>query len=285
MEKLAIIGVGLIGGSLGLAVKERELAAEVIGIGYREESLRKAREKGAVDWTTTELSRGLPEAKMAILATPIGVMKDIARRMLPFIASDCIISDVGSVKLPVVEELEQIFSPRGYFVGAHPMAGSEKRGVEMASSQLFQGATCVLTPTHRTFPPALQSVRSLWEGVGARTLLMSVDKHDYLVAAISHLPHLLAVSLVNLSEEIGVSEPDLFSLAAGGFRDTTRIASGLPYMWQEIFLSNRDKILEMMKRFHCRWDQLEKILEQGDGENLLQTLIRAKTTRDRIFRE
>lgn len=282
VEKLAIIGVGLIGGSLGLAVKERKLAAEVIGIGRREESLQKAREKGAVDWTTTKLSHGLSGVKMVILSTPVGVMKEISEKMLPFIPADCIVSDVGSVKRSVVSELEPIFYSRGYFVGAHPMAGSEKIGVETASSRLFEGTTCILTPTPRTSSGALKSIGSLWEGVGAKISLMTVDMHDYLVAAISHLPHLLAVSLVNMMEEVGTSEPEVLSLAAGGFRDTTRIASGLPSLWKEIILSNRDNIVELMGKFFENWKQLEKILKQDDGKKLLQVLTRAKTTRDRL---
>lgn len=279
-QKLTLIGVGLLGGSLGLAVKQRRLVATVHGYVRREASVAECRRVGAVDEATLDLEEAVRGAEVLVFCTPIGQMRPLAERLRGRVSPGTLVTDVGSVKETVVSELEPLFGECGAdFVGSHPMAGSEKVGVAHATPDLYHRAMCVLTPTPRTAPEALARVRELWTGVGARTLELSPGRHDDLVSRCSHLPHVLAVSLANCVLD-PAHPPEQALLCANGFRDTTRIASGSPEMWRDIAVANRQHLARAVAVFGEELSRFRHALEQGDEAALNQFLVRAKRARD-----
>jgi len=249
LKRIAIIGVGLIGGSLGLALKKRNLVEEVVGIGRRQESMDKALQAGAVDRATLKLEEGVKDVDLVVMATPVGLITEMIKRTIMALSRGVIITDVGSTKEKIIQEVNN-FLPEGIsFVGGHPLAGSEKRGVEEARADLFENSVCVLTPGEKTSSRASETVKSLWESVGARVLIMKPEEHDFLIAATSHLPHLIATTLVNLVSDLKGEDERILSLIAGGFKDTTRIAASPPELWRDICLSNKDNLTAMIDKF------------------------------------
>lgn len=269
---VAVIGTGLIGGSLALAIRKKHLAREVIGISRSSETLALARRYGAVD----KASRRLEDAAgvdLVILATPISTMLKIAPLLARSIAADCIVSDVGSTKKTVTERLSAIF-PR--FVGAHPLAGLEKRGIMHAAPDLFKGSACILTPTACTDRIALRKIKSLWKAVGARPALLTPDEHDRVLSFVSHLPHALAYAA------IGSVPPGFLKFAASGLKDTTRIASSDPALWADIFLTNRKHLLAAIASFEARLLRIRSAIGSGDRRVLERLLEEAKQRRDTL---
>jgi prephenate dehydrogenase len=234
-QKVTIIGVGLMGGSLGLALARR--GWRVAGVGRRPARLRKARSLGAVHEITTDFKAGARGADVVVLATPVKDIVPWALRLRPYLPPDALVMDVGSVKGEIVRALDKIFSGGPFFIGTHPMAGSEKTGVEHARADLFRGAACVVTPGKRAPSSALRRAESFWRGVGGRVVRMGADEHDRLVALVSHQPHHLADSLVLCAGEGGDARRAR-DLAAGSFRDMTRVASADPGQWHQIFTMN-----------------------------------------------
>ncbi len=271
-----MVGVGLVGGSLAWSAKRRGLAREVIGVEVDPESSRRAVDERVVDaiMTMADAVRG---ADLVVLAVPVGRLEAVAREVAPFTADSTVVTDVGSVKAPVVERLEPLFAR---FVGGHPMAGGERSGVTAASATLFDGAVCVLTPTPRTDARALDVVDRLWVGVGAAVLRLSPLAHDEWVAAVSHVPHVAAAALVNAAA--AAADGRALSLAAGGFRDTTRVASGSPDLWRDICLMNREPVLAMLKAYLKEVEGVRDAIERGDGGALLDAFSRARASRDRV---
>ena len=282
MKKVAIIGVGLIGGSLGLALKKRTLAEEVIGIGHRQESLDKALRVGAVDRITLKLEEGVEEADLAVIATPVGLIPGMVRRISPALPPGAMITDVGSTKGNIVREIDGIIPEGISFVGGHPLAGSEKRGVEEARSDLFEKSVCVLTPGEKTPSRSLETIKSLWDRVGAKILVMKPEDHDFLIAATSHLPHLIAAALVNLVNDLKEEDKRTISLIAGGFRDTTRIAASSPELWRDICLSNRNNLTVMIDKFKGLLEEAKEHISREDGSFIKEDFARAKAFRDKI---
>ncbi|MHB1305637.1 MAG: prephenate dehydrogenase [Limisphaerales bacterium] len=279
-RKLALIGVGLLGGSLGLAVKQRRLAARVEGYVRRESSVAECLAAGAVDQASTDLAAVIAEADLVVLCTPIGQMGSLARSFSSKLAPGALVTDVGSVKETVVRELEPLIAAAGgLFVGSHPMAGAEKMGVSHARADLFAGAVCVVTPTAQTPPAALEAVENLWRGVGGRVLRLSPEAHDVRVARSSHLPQALAATLANLVLD-EIHGPEQARLCAGGFRDGTRIASGSPEMWRDIMLSNREPLLRALGEYAERIEELRRAVERGDVATISGLLESAKRRRD-----
>ncbi|CCO09015.1 prephenate dehydrogenase [Desulforamulus hydrothermalis] len=279
-KKVVIAGVGLIGGSLGLALTRKKLAREVVGVDPDLENLKLAVCMGAVGRAGT-LSEELPTADLLILATPIGVTLGVLEMARPYLAPGTIVTDVGSVKGRLVERAEAMLPSRVYFVGGHPMAGRELAGVAGAREDLFTGAAYVLTPTASTNPAALHVLRQLVQALGAIPLELSCRQHDRAVALISHLPHLLAATLVNTA----AGEADcelLLKLAAGGFRDTTRIAAGNPAMWRDILLTNRDMVLQAVKNFRQQLTTVEQAIRAFEREELVQKLAAAREIRQNL---
>ena len=279
-DKVTIVGVGLLGGSLGRALRERKLAARVIGCVRRSGSIAECRRARAVDAATLNFADGVADAGLVVLCTPIAQMIPLFKQLLPHLKHGAIVTDVGSVKGGVTRELESLAAKAGvHFVGSHPMAGSERMGVLASRADLYDGAVCVVTPTKKTNRRAVLAVERLWKSVGARVLRLSPEAHDQLVARSSHLPHLLAVQLVNhvLS---GKSAPDQAALCATGFRDTTRIASGSPEMWRDIAIANRGNLAKVLDQFIGELRSLQKLVRTGDEKALTRFFEQAKKLRD-----
>jgi len=278
--KVTLVGVGLLGGSLGLALKQRRLADHVWGYVRRPASVGECLQAGAVDHATTDLIEAVTGADVVVMCTPIGQMMDLTQRLIPALKPGALVTDVGSVKQPVVEMLEPVIhSAGGVFIGSHPMAGAERMGVSAARSDLFQGAVCVVTPSRQSPEPALVQLRALWTGVGGRVLTLSPEVHDAQVSRSSHLPHIVASQLANcvLSPE-HPKEQSL--LCASGFRDTTRIASGSPEMWHDIVMANRKNLIGTLGGFIAQLSQFRAALEAQDSAFVAEFFTRAKQRRD-----
>lgn len=281
-NKMVIVGVGLIGGSLGMTVRQRHLAREVIGFDQNKAALSSAVALQAIDRAEGDLGRAVEGADLVVLATPVGQFEGLALKLSGLLRQKTIITDVGSIKGGLVERLERELSPRGLFVGGHPIAGSEKPGVEAASEGLFNKAPCILTPTAHTDPTALETIKALWKAIGCHVILMNPTRHDRILAAVSHLPHVVAYALVAFLLELEATEPDLFAYSAGGFRDFTRIAASSPEMWRDICLANGDQIVGLIEGYEKALDRLKKLIQNGDAEGLQDQFEKAKVVREKL---
>lgn len=277
-NKITIIGVGLIGGSIGLAIKKRRLAKEVIGVFRRRSTLRRAIKSGAVDRGVMDVSSGVKGSDLVVIATPVSLIPGIAFEVIRNAEDGCIITDAGSTKCWIVDAVEKMVSrrPGVHFVGSHPMAGSEKAGVEAAYPGLLKGAACIVTKTKRTDGRALKAVSGFWKALGARVSVMSPAEHDRSVSFISHLPHVVAFGLAG-----SVDTADL-KYAAEGFRDTTRVASSDPGLWADIFLTNRIEIVASSRAFEKNLKNILAAIRRGDRSGTEKLLARAKAKRDRL---
>lgn len=281
-RQVAIIGAGLIGGSLGMVLKGRGLADSVVGVGRRVENLKAAVELGAIDRYVSDAHDGVRDADLVVLATPVDTYERQLRDWGGSLARGAIVTDVGSVKGPLVARAEELVPEGVRFVGGHPIAGREKTGVAAGSPELFHGARCVLTPTRRTDPQALQAVRELWEAAGSIVLTMDPMVHDRVLGAVSHLPHVAAFALMTALDEVRAGlapEVDLLSYAGGGLRDTTRIAASSPEMWRDIFLWNRDNLLHLIEVYEVHLRRLKQLIREGDGGGIEKELERARQAR------
>jgi prephenate dehydrogenase len=279
-NKITLVGVGLLGGSLGLALRRRNLAKEIAGYVRREASIRECEQAGVTDFATTDLLAAVSDADLVVLCTPLAQMQSLGRQMLPALKRGAIVTDVGSVKASVVKDVETMIHRAGAnFVGSHPMAGGEKQGVRAAREDLFENAVCVITPTRKTNATALRKVEALWRDVGARLMRTTPEAHDEFVSRSSHLPHLLAATLANL-----VLDPKLPKaqavLCATGFRDTTRVASGSPEMWRDIALTNRKHLSRAVTRFFADLGKFQAALKRGDARAIAKYFETAKQRRD-----
>lgn len=280
--KISIIGVGLIGGSLGMSLKKERLVAEIVGIGRDEEKLKQAKKLGALDRWTLDFKKGVQNADLVILATPVRTIPQIIRRLTPYFKEKCIISDVGSVKFSVIQAIESFLPKNIYFVGGHPIAGSEQAGIQFAQEDLFKNRVCVLTPTQNTNQEALAQIKSMWEEVGASLVMLSPEEHDTIMGAVSHLPHLVAVSLVNTVGASPKSGKKFLSSVGSGFKDTTRIAASSPILWRDIFLENKEVILKMIDKFKITLENLREFIACEEDNKLFRELKKAKDLRNKI---
>ncbi|MFQ6058010.1 MAG: prephenate dehydrogenase [Anaerolineae bacterium] len=281
--QVTIIGLGLMGGSLGLALRRRRACRQVWGVARRPASVRKALEMGAIDSGTLDLAEGVADADIVVLATPVRTIIELIPRLGPLLAANCLLTDVGSTKAAIVEAMEDL-PPHVQPLGGHPMCGKEAAGLEAAEANLYEGAVWALTPLSRTSPRAREMGQALARAVGARPLVLDPQRHDRLVAAISHLPYLLAVALVGLAEEVAAEDELLWTLAASGFRDTSRLAASEATMMLDILLTNRGHVAEMIQRFGQRLEGLAALLEGRDQGRLRQLLERARQRRGGMFR-
>lgn len=279
-RKVTLVGVGLLGGSLGLALKRRGLAGEVRGFVRRASSVAECLALGVVDRCSRNLPEAVSDADLVVLCSPVGQMAGLFREMARHLSPDCVVTDVGSVKSALVADLEPLAEAAGAkFVGSHPMAGAEKSGPSHARADLFEGAVCVLTPTAASEPAAVGRIRGLWEAVGSRVLQMNPVLHDDLVARSSHLPHVVAAGLANYV--LSPAHPrEQSELCAGGFRDTTRIASGSPDMWRDIALANRRHLSRVLGVFIEDLSEFRHALDAGDATVIEDFFRQAKTRRD-----
>lgn len=273
---VAVVGVGLLGGSIGLGLRQRGLAQRVIGIGRRRTSLEAARRLGAITASTLNLDRGVREADVVIVCTPVDQIPQYVQATAAACPKGCLITDVGSTKQRIVTALDGRL-PRGVrFVGSHPLAGSEKRGATEGNADLLVGRVVVLTPTRDTDPAARRGVAALWQSLGARVIEMSPAAHDRALAATSHVPHAIASALALTVPAAG------YPLAAGGLRDTTRIAAGDPEMWTQILLDNRANVQAVLEQFDTSLADLRRALAAADRPRLKRILTQAKRKRDAL---
>ncbi|MDO9463762.1 MAG: prephenate dehydrogenase [bacterium] len=278
-NKVCIFGVGLIGGSIGMAIKKNGLADKVIGIGRNIKKLKKAVLAGAVDTVTTDYIKEVKDADLVILSMHIKSSIEAAKRIAPFLKKDAVVTDVESTKELFYKKMQEILPDGIHFVGAHPIAGLERHGVDVATHRLFNGAVCVITKTSKTNKDALLKVKKLWNKMGADVVLFSPSQHDKLVALTSHLPHIAAVSLVSALGKTDTIDKDLKLVIGKGFRDTTRIASSSPQMWQEICITNKKNILDALSRFQRELGKIYKLIHKSDREELIKKLEEAKSLR------
>lgn len=278
-ESVTIVGVGLIGASIGLALRERELANSVVGVGRRSSTLRKAKQRGAVTSTTTDLLRGVRDSQLVIVCTPVEQISDFVVRAASHCPSGTVITDAGSTKLDIVRTVDAALKRASNgvaFVGSHPMAGSEKTGPLHAQSDLFEQRVAVVTPSKHSQQTAIKQVERLWKLIGARVIRMTPQDHDRSVAAISHMPHVVASALASAVPEIDLQ------LASTGWLDTTRIASGDPELWRQILTDNRAGVLKSLDKFEKVLAAFRRALERDEQQKLLQLLEAGKQRRESL---
>lgn len=280
IERLAVIGVGLIGGSLALALKEKQLVGKVVGYGRSEENLKQAVELGVIDEYSLNLSEAVSNADVIFLATPLGVMEQMFLEMNSALKENAIITDGGSAKQSVVNAASKGLGEKfSRFVPAHPVAGKEKSGVGAADAELYIAHRVIVTPVQETDRDAIKKITEIWQAVGANVIEMEVEHHDKVLAATSHLPHMLAYALVDSLASLQERE-EIFEYAAGGFADFSRIASSNPEMWHDICFSNKQQLLEMLNHFDKHIDKIRHAIMEDNSEDLLAVFERAKTARD-----
>lgn len=282
VERVTIIGMGLIGGSLGMALTQSGVVPQVTGVDCNEETLELALQTRAAHHVTSDLKEGIAGAQVVVLATPVGTYPQIITAIKPWLQAGAVVTDVGSAKAGIVTYMEEHLPPGVFFVGGHPMAGSERTGIQAADRYLFENAVYALTPSSQTDPGALKVVNSLVSAIGARVVTLRPEEHDMIVAAVSHLPHLLAVAMVNTAGQVAREYPNTLMLAAGGFRDTTRVASGDSYLWRDICLANDSAILQTINLFRNLLDDLEDTIRQRQEEALVRCFDSAREIRNQI---
>lgn len=276
IDQLTVVGVGLIGASVGLAAKARGVAGRVVGVGRDQINLEAAVRLGAIDSYTTELAEGVRSASMIVFCTPVDRIAEQVIEAAQFCQPGTMMTDAGSTKAAIVAKVDRYIRRGANFVGAHPLAGSEKRGAGHGRADLFVDRVTVVTPSPLTDDATYHRVIDFWAALGSRVITMPPADHDEAVATTSHLPHVAAAAVA------GVTPLDLLALTAGGFRDTTRIAGGDPALWVAIFQANRDAVLAALSQFTNRLDQFRQLLEAGDGAGLQQWLDEAKQVRDAL---
>jgi len=278
INKITIIGVGLIGGSLALALKERNLAKVVFGYGRDQTRLEEAQKSNVIDAFSTNIKEAIDEANIIVIATPVGTFKDILHQIEPLISSNVIITDVGSTKSDIVNIVNDVLKDNSScFIPAHPIAGKERSGFEVSDSKLYDGKKVIITPQETNSPESIDVIDQMWKNVGADVDFMSAESHDNLLGMTSHLPHMLAFSLVNYLVD---QNPNASIYAGGGFKDFSRIASGDAIMWRDICLQNKNQIMNHLKGYQSTLDDLLEAINDEDSEKLGQLFTTAKKTRD-----
>lgn len=283
IPRLCVIGVGLIGGSLARALREAGEVGEVVGSGRGEENLRAALRLGVVDRYELDPARAVADADVVVIAVPLGAIEPVLRAIAPHLNPATVVTDVGSAKGEVVADVERIYGhvPPN-FVPGHPIAGTERSGVEASFATLFQGRRVILTPLAETAANAHHLIKRMWEQTGAEVVDMGVRHHDAVLAATSHLPHMLAYTLVDTLARLD-DRAEIFRYAAGGFRDFSRIASSDPKMWHDICIANREQLLEMITLFSTDLARLAEAIRSDDRAAILATFQRAKRARDNLY--
>ena len=281
-NRMVVVGVGLIGGSLSIVSRRKGLVKEIIGVGRGAGNLKEAVKLKIIDSFTFDISEAVKGADLIVLAAPVGSFEGLVKQMSRSLSKGAIITDAGSVKGEMVNRIERLLPRGAYFVGGHPIAGKEKTGVNAASQTLFEGTKCILTPTKKTDALALKKIKALWNAVGAEVVLMDPMLHDKVLGAVSHLPHAAAYSIVNTVAEIKKNGNNFIAFYGGGFKDFTRIAASSPEMWRDIFLSNRVNLINMISRYQKNREKLKKYIKDKDSKGLIKELEKAKAIRDRL---
>ena len=278
INKITIIGVGLIGGSLAKAIKENNLAKVVFGFGRDLNRLEEAQKANVIDQFSTNLQDAINDSDIVIIATPVGSFQEILSEIKPFLTSKIVISDVGSTKTNIASIVSQTLGDySNYFIPAHPIAGKEKSGFEASESNLFNNRKVIITPLETSSTDSINLIQKMWEGTGADVDFMSPESHDELLGMTSHLPHMLAFSLVNY---LISKNPSASIYAAGGFKDFSRIASGDAVMWRDICIQNKDQIISHIKGYQKTLNSLVDAIENENSDELDLLFTSAKKTRD-----
>lgn len=278
-NKVTIIGVGLIGGSLARVLKTKKLAGSITGTGRSRNTLDLALKLGVIDRMGQSPAQSVMDADLVVLASPVGTFETIVREIGPHLKREAILTDVGSVKGELVKKIEDAM-PRGpQYVPAHPIAGGEKSGVAESTETLFQGRRCILTPTKNTDPKALESIHALWSATGAEVTIMDATVHDKVFAAVSHMPHVAAFAMMCAVAELNTGSEDYLRFSGAGFKDFTRIAASSPEMWKDIFLMNSDNVVQMIDRYLLSLARFKQEILAGDEKKLEQELKMASDVR------
>ncbi len=281
--RIALIGIGLIGSSIALAARRRGLAGHIAISTRRPETLAKAGELGLGDSYDLDPAVAAKDADLVIAAVPVGASEAVAQAIAPALKPGAIVSDVGSVKQSVVRQMAPHLPPGVHFVPAHPVAGTEHSGPEAGFAELFDNRWCILTPPAGTDPAAVEKLAAFWGGIGANVEVMSPEHHDLVLAITSHVPHLIAYNIVGTAADLeAVTQSEVIKFSAGGFRDFTRIAASDPTMWRDVFLHNKEAVLEMLGRFNEDLTALQRAIRWGDGETLFNLFTRTRAIRRSI---
>jgi prephenate dehydrogenase len=273
-RKITIIGVGMMGGSLGKAIKKHKLAKEVVGLSQRHTSLIAALKNEAIDHAYHDVKKAVQDADLVVLATPVCIITGMLSMIGPHLKRGAIVTDVGSTKVSIVNAAQEHLPNHSHFVGSHPLAGSEKKGVYYANADLYQDAVCLMTPTEKTNHSAREKVKQFWTKIGCQVKLLSPEEHDKILAYVSHLPHALAFSLIH------TIPTDFLLFGAAGLRDTTRIAASSPQMWQDIFMENRKNVLQAIDEMVKSLGEVRKAIAAQDDKFLLDFLKKVKHKKD-----
>jgi cyclohexadieny/prephenate dehydrogenase len=279
-KKIALIGFGLIGGSIARAARQQRLAQEIVATDHSAETRARVKELGVVDAVVETNAKAADDADLVILCIPVGACGAVAQEIAGHLKAGAIVSDVGSVKGAVVRDMAPYLPVGVHFVPAHPVTGTEHSGPDSGFAELFTNRWCILTPPEGTDPNAVERLRAFWAALGAKVEIMTPDRHDLVLAITSHLPHLIAYTIVGTADELGqVTSSEVIKFSAGGFRDFTRIAASDPTMWRDVFLANKDAVLEMLGTFNEDLSKLTRAIRRGDGEALFEHFNRTRAIR------
>ncbi len=281
-EQIAIIGVGMMGTSLGMSIKKKGLCKKVIGIDRNFDNLKTARRLSAIDSYTDCLKDGIADAVLVIFATPILSMFEIAKRIVYAVRKDAIITDIGSTKAELVYRMTELFHEHGNYIGSHPITGTEKSGAINAIDGLYVGRRCIVTPVDTTDRFTIEAITRFWEAIGSEVSVMNPDTHDKVMATVSHLPHVVAYALISGIMEGEKSGHDLLRYAGGGLKDFTRIAGSDPLMWRDILMSNAKEVLGSMERFSKTLERLAALIRDKDMKGVYEFLDQVKDVRRRF---
>jgi cyclohexadieny/prephenate dehydrogenase len=283
-DRIAIVGIGHIGSSLARVIRRDGLAGRLVAVDSNPLHRTQAIELGLADEATGDLAAGVGDADLVVLATPLGVYAELAAAMAPHLKPGAIVSDVGSVKLAVIRDVGPMLPEGVHLVPGHPIAGTEHSGPTAGFAELFRGRWCILTPPAGTDEAAVAKVTALWESAGSTVEVMEAAHHDRVLAITSHLPHLIAYTIVGTATDLETSlQQEVIKFSASGFRDFTRIAASDPVMWRDVFLNNRDAVLEVLQRFTEDLTALQRAIRWGEGEKLQDLFTRTRTIRRSII--
>jgi len=278
--RIALIGFGLIGGSIARAAREQRLAGEIVTTARSAKTRARVSELGIVDSVVETNAEAVKDADLVVLCIPVGACGEVAQEIAGHLKRGAIVSDVGSVKGAVVRDIAPHLPAGVHFVPAHPVAGTEHSGPDSGFAELFINRWCILTPPEGTESSAVDKLRAFWMALGAKVEIMTPDHHDMVLAITSHLPHLIAYTIVGTADELeGVTQSEVLKFSAGGFRDFTRIAASDPIMWRDVFLTNKDAVLEMLGTFNEDLSKLTRAIRRGDGEALFEHFTRTRAIR------
>jgi cyclohexadieny/prephenate dehydrogenase len=281
--KIALIGFGLIGGSIARGARAQGLAGEIVTTARSAKTRARVKELGIVDAVVETNAEAVKDADLVILCIPVGACGAVTAEIAPHLKPGAIISDVGSVKGAVVKDMAPHLPAAAHFVPAHPVSGTEHSGPDSGFAELFINRWCILTPPEGTDPNAVERLRAFWAGLGARVEIMTPDHHDLVLAITSHLPHLIAYTIVGTADELAqVTSSEVIKFSAGGFRDFTRIAASDPVMWRDVFLANKEAVLEMLGTFNEDLSKLTRAIRRGDAEALFEHFTRTRAIRRNI---